>query len=227
MPEKRKIDAMDVEHIGSLVTGGLLFVKGLTTRGPLGALYKIGGLALAYRGQQGYGKLYDKVGLSLAKNPTGVGRQNVRVDAAVDIDRSPMDLYRIWRNFENLPIFMSHLQKVEEHDDKCSKWTTKAPFGMVVSWEAEIINDVPGEIIAWQTLEGSGVDTAGSVRFEPHGEGTRLKVVLRYDPPADLGGYALAKIVGLDAQRQVSRDLEDFKRAIEAKSIDGKYALTI
>lgn len=222
----RKIDAMDVEHIGSLVIGGLVFLKGLTTGGPLGAIYKLGGVGLIYRGQQGYGRLHRALGRNVEDRPSGVGKQNVKVEHSIIVKRSPMDLYKVWRHFENLPIFMSYLEEVREIDDTRSEWTAKAPLGMVVRWKADIINDIPGELIAWQTVEGSGVDNAGSVRFEPFGDdATVLKVTLRYDPPADMGGFAVAKLFGMDAQKQIERDLRAFKDAMEARSVDGVTAI--
>ncbi len=212
----REIDAADIEHIGALVAGGLLLLKGMRKSGPLGLIFKLGGVALLYRGQKGYRPLYDRLGIALPHTPTGVGRYNVRVESSIDIDQPPRELYRLWRNLENLPIFMDHLLEVREVDEDRSVWTARAPAGMVVRWEAEIINDVPDEIIAWQSLEGSGVDNAGSVRFEELEDGgTRLRVVLSYDPPGDMLGAWVAKIFQNDPQRQIDNDLRRFKAILE------------
>ena len=226
--EGREINASDIEHIASLTVGGLLLLKGLLKGGPLGLIYKVGGAALVYRGQQGYRPLYDALGLELPSSPTGVGKQNSRVEHEVVVNRPPAELYRIWRNLENLPVFMENLVSVHEVDDKRSLWVAKAPAGTVIKWEAEIINDVENELIAWQTLEGSGVDNAGTVTFEPSGDdATRLKVVLRYDPPADSLGVWVAKAFGRDPQREIEADLARFKaimeigptKAVEAASV--------
>lgn len=212
----KAINAGDVEHIASLTLGGIFLALGLTRGGIGGLLFKAGGAALLWRGVQGYEPVRRAVGLEFEKRPTGVGLQNVRVESIVTIDRSPEEVYRIWRNFENLPVFMSNLVSVEEIDDTRSHWVAKAPAGMVVEWDAEIVNDIENELIAWQTLEGSSVDSAGSVHFEPGVDGgTRLRVVLRYDPPADNLGASIAKLFRMDPQTQIDQDLERFKRIME------------
>lgn len=212
----REVNASDIEHIAALSAGGILLVKGLLKGGPLGLLYKVGGLALLYRGQQGYRPLYDLLGVELPQEPTGVGKINARVDYEIVVNRPPDELYRIWRNLSNLPVFMENLVSVNEIDDRRSLWVAKGPAGTVVKWEAEIVNDIENELIAWQTLEGSGVDNAGSVHFEPEGDNsTRLKVVVRYDPPADQLGIWLAKLSGSDAQAQIEADLQRFKAIME------------
>jgi uncharacterized membrane protein len=214
------VDASDVEHVAALVTGGLLLLAGARKGGFAGFVLKAGGTALVLRGQQGYRKLYEALGIQLAEKPTGVGRQNVRVEAAITVKRDRQELYRIWRNFENLPVFMDHLVKVTELDDCRSRWVARAPAGMVITWDAVVINDVENELIAWETLEGSGVDSAGSVHFEDEADGsTRIRVVFRYDPPADMLGVLLAKVFRSDPQRQIEADLVRFKRIMEVGSV--------
>lgn len=214
--EGREINASDIEHIGALTVGGLLLLKGLLKGGPLGLLYKVGGIAMIYRGQQGYRPLYDALGISVPDSPTGVGKQNAKVEAEVVVDRPREEIYRIWRNLENLPVFMEGLVSVHEIDDRRSIWVAKGPAGTVVKWDAEIINDVENEIIAWQTLEGSGVDNAGSVHFESVGpDSTRIQVVFRYDPPADNLGVWVAKAFGRDPQLEIETDLQRFKAIME------------
>ncbi len=211
----KEINAADIEHIGALVSGSLMMMKGFRTRGAVGTLYKLAGLGMIYRGQKGYRRLYDAFGLCLADKPTGVGKQNAKVDCSVVIDRPREELYRIWRNLPNLPVFMNHLISVHEIDDTKSIWVARAPAGTVIKWQAEIINDVENELIAWQSLEGSGVDSAGSVHFDEVPGGTRVRVVLRYDPPGDMLGIWIAKIFHNDPQTQIFADLKRFKAIME------------
>ncbi len=219
-PTRTPIDASDVEHIAALATGGLLFITGVRKGGFGGFLFKLAGGALLFRGQQGYRRLYHGIGMEVANRPSGVGKQNVRVESEILVKRPREELYRIWRNLENLPVFMDHLADVVEIDDVKSRWVAKAPLGMVVTWDARIINDIENELIAWETMEGSGVDNAGSIHFEDEGKGaTRIRVVLRYDPPADLFGAFLAKIFGNDPQREIDQDLKRFKRIMEVGSV--------
>jgi uncharacterized membrane protein len=211
----KELNAADVEHVAALASGAAMMLLGFRRGGLKGALMKVGGLALLYRGQQGYRRLYEAVGLELPAAPTGVGKKNVRVDASIMINRPRRELYRIWRNLENLPVFMEHLLSVHEIDDRRSLWVARAPAGMVVKWDAEIVNDKEDELIAWRTLEGSGVDHAGSVHFDEAENGTLLRIILRYDPPADLLGAWFARLVKSDPQTQIEKDLRRFNAIME------------
>ena len=213
---KREIDVADVEHIGALLTGGLLLVAGYRKGGALGQLLKMGGWSLLFRGQNGYRRLYYLIGVPLGAFPNKVGHRGAAVNSEIVIKRSAQDLYRIFRNFDNLPIFLDHLLSVQELDDTHSQWVARAPMGMVVKWDAEIVRDVENELIAWRSMEGSGVDSAGVVRFEPLGsELTLMKVRLRYDPPAEKAGAALLQIFRCDPKTSIDHDLRRFKAIVE------------
>jgi len=119
--------------------------------------------------------------------------------------------------FDNLPTFMSHLERVEEISRTLSQWTAKGPLGVPVTWTAEIINDVPGELISWRSVGEGDVVTAGSVRFKPAGGdyGTEVSVKLQYDPPAGKVGATVAWALGEDPQTQIEEDLRRFKQLLE------------
>ncbi len=212
----REIDIADVEHLGAIVAGGLLVAAGCRQGGTLGKLFKAGGWALVMRGQHGYGRLYNLLGIPLSIIPTKVSKHSTLVRTQIVIRRSQSDLYRIWRNFENLPVFMDHILSVRELDDRRSHWVAKAPVGMVVKWDSEIIRDVENKLIAWRSMEGSGIDSAGSVRFEPLGPNmTLMKVRMRYDPPASRVGAAIAQFFKVDPERSIEHDLKRFKGMME------------
>jgi uncharacterized membrane protein len=143
--------------------------------------------------------------------------EGIRVEQAVRVARPAEELYRFWRNLENLPRFMDHLESVQVIDDLRSHWVARGPAGTRVEWDAEIHNEVPGQLLAWRSLPGSEVDHAGSVHFEPEsGDGTLVRVILRYDPPAGKVGAAVARLFGEDADTQVADDLRRFKQVMEA-----------
>ena len=182
----------------------------------LGALAKIGGAALIARGASGYAPLYRRLGVALPNSLTGASRRAARVESAVDINRSASDLYALWRDVENLPAFMSHLVSVQMIDPVRSSWTAKGPGNTVIHWDAMIVNDIKNELIAWETVEGSSIDHAGSIHFDSlDGGKTRLRVVLRYDAPAQGLGAALAKLWHVDPQRQIDEDLRRFQKMID------------
>ena len=129
-----------------------------------------------------------------------------------------LEVYRFWRNFENLPRFMDHLESVAVIDEDRSHWVAKAPAGTKVEWDAVIHNEIEDELIAWRSLPGSEVNNAGSVHFEPtaDGRGTEVRVILSYDPPAGKVGAAVAKLLGEEPSQQVEEDLRRFKQVMDA-----------
>lgn len=145
----------------------------------------------------------------------------IRVAQAVTINRSPEELYRFWRDFQNLPRFMKHLESIRATGDRRSHWAAKAPAGTTVEWDAEITEDRPNELIAWRSLEGADVDNIGSVRFEraPGGRGAIVRVEMRYSPPAGVIGATVAKLLGKDPEWRIKDDLRRFKQMMEAGEI--------
>jgi uncharacterized membrane protein len=145
----------------------------------------------------------------------------VRVEKAVTINRPIEQAYKVWRDFENLPRFMRHLEAVEILSDTRSRWRAKAPGGLTVEWEAEILEDRPDEWIAWRSLEGSGVRNSGSVRFAraPGARGTEVRVQVQYEPPAGAAGRSIAWLFGEEPEQQIADDLRRFKQMLEAGEI--------
>jgi uncharacterized membrane protein len=145
----------------------------------------------------------------------------IRVSQAVTINRSPEELYGFWRDFQNLPRFMKHLESVWELGNRRSHWVSKAPAGRRVEWDAEITEDRPNELIAWRSLEGADVDNIGSVRFEraPGGRGSIVRVEMQYNPPAGVVGATIAKLFGEDPEWQIKDDLRRFKQVIETGEV--------
>jgi len=146
--------------------------------------------------------------------------EGVKVEKRVVVNRPVEEVYRFWRNFENLPRFMDHLESVTVLDETRSHWVAKAPAGTRVEWDASIHNEIENELIAWRSLEGADVNHAGSVHFTPAGQGqTEVRVVLSYEPPAGKVGAALAKLLGEEPSQQVDDDLRRLKQVLEATEI--------
>jgi uncharacterized membrane protein len=148
-------------------------------------------------------------------------RGAVRVEQAVTINRSIDQVYDFWRDFQNLPRFMRHLDAVTIIDERRSRWRAKAPAGMTVEWEAEMLEDRPGEWIAWRSIEGSQIENSGSVRFQPApgARGTELRVQLQYSPPAGRIGRGIAWLFGEEPEQQLYDDLRRFKQLMETGEI--------
>jgi len=140
---------------------------------------------------------------------------------SVTIALPPDAVYRFWRQLENLPTFMRHLESVRMLDERRSHWTARAPLGASVEWDAEIMEDIPGERIAWESVEGSDIWSAGSVEFRtaPAERGTEVVVRLRYAPPGGPAGAAVAKLLGEEPQMQIAGDLRRLKQILETGEV--------
>jgi uncharacterized membrane protein len=112
---------------------------------------------------------------------------------------------------------MRHLESVEKITETISHWRAKGPAGLTVEWDAEVYNEVPNKLIAWRSLEGADVVSAGSVNFDRAADGraTRVTVHLQYSPPLGKLGAAVARIFGADAETGIREDLRRFKSTIE------------
>jgi uncharacterized membrane protein len=131
------------------------------------------------------------------------------------------DVFRFWRRLENLPRFMTHLERVTELDDRRSHWVARGPGGLRAEWDAKIINEVENKVIAWQSLPGSDVVTAGSINFSPvrRGRSSQLSVHLQYAAPAGRAGAWLAAIAGHEPSQTIREDLRRVKQILEAGEI--------
>jgi uncharacterized membrane protein len=175
------------------------------------------------------------VNRALGRNSARTGRssrvasvhrgEGIKVEKSVTVNRPVAEVYRFWRNLENLPRFMDHLEAVTVLDENRSHWKAKAPAGAKVEWDATIHNEVENELIAWRSLPGSQVNHAGSVHFTPLGTGnqTEVRVVLNYEPPAGKLGAAVAKLLGEEPSQQVQEDLRRFKQVMEASETSAAF----
>jgi len=210
----------------SIVGGGILGLYGLSRRSVSGlGLAAVGG-SMVYRGLSGHCNLYGALGLNTAhvgpstSVPAGEG---YKVEETITINRPVREVFSFWRNFSNLPRFMSHLASVEVRDHNRSHWVARGPLGIHVEWDAEVHNERDNELIAWRSLPGSDVDTAGSVHFRSRGDGqgTEVHVVLKYNPPAGKAGAAVARWLGSSPEQQIRDDLGRLKQVLESGTAAG------
>jgi len=213
------------ERWASLIGGGGMVLAGLSTRKPLmGILTALTGGALVYRGATGHCPMYGSLGINTAhhKGTTAVPAQSgYKVEESLTVARPREELYRYWRDLKNLPRIMRHIRSVEPLDERRSRWTALGPMDIEVRWEAEVFNERENEMIAWRSLEGGDVQTAGSVHFDalPHDRGTRLRVSLKYNPPAGKLGANLATLLGQGVEAEIREDLRRFKSTMEAGEV--------
>jgi uncharacterized membrane protein len=216
-----RVNVGKAERQISLAAGVGSVAIGIGRRDLPGLLIAAIGAGLVYRGASGHCSVYDALGVDsrIKHDPDDHQAQPIRVTAAFLIDKPVEELYRFWRNLENLPTIMSHLESVRVTDEKHSHWIAKAPkiAGGSVEWDAEIVEDRPNERIAWRSLPDADVDNRGSVEFtRAHGDrGSVVRVKLDYSPPAGRVGSWLAKLFGESPESQIREDLRRFKRVME------------
>jgi uncharacterized membrane protein len=224
------------ERLGSVALGAALVTYGLRRRDPAGVIAAVLGGAFVARGATGHCPVYRAMGVSTGESDAVLGRSRndvtsraatvnarkaVKVERAATIEADRQTLYAFWRDFGNLPRFMEHLVSVRVDSPTRSHWVAKAPAGRTVEWDAEIINEVEGSLIAWKSVAGAEVPNAGSVHFTdaPGGRGTIVKVVMDVEPPAGRLGVLVAKLFGEDPDREVREDLRKFKQLMETGEI--------
>ena len=203
------------ERAASLVAGGALLTLAIRrhkwSQGMAAA-------ALIARGAAGYcpanaalgrGRLRDDPRRALS------GPRGLRIDDDLVIGRPIQEVYAFWRNLANLPRVMRHIERVDMLDSTRSHWVMRGPAGTRVEWDAIIINERAPHLLAWESLPGSDVASAGSVRLEETAIGTRMSVSLQYNPPAGKVGAALAWLSGHSPAASVREDLRRVKHLLE------------
>jgi uncharacterized membrane protein len=196
-----------------------------TTRVLAGAL----GATLALQGTRKSvaGNVLGTIGLGLlaravtnlpASRLVGVGADHAGIDIQKTINvAAPVDrVWDLWSHFENFPRFMAHVREVQKIDNVRSRWVAAGPAGVPVEWEAVVTDWVPNQLIAWKSVEGSVLDTVGSVRFQPVDDGTRIDIRFSYTPPAGAFGHAVASLFGADPKQAMDEDMVRLKSLLEA-----------
>jgi uncharacterized membrane protein len=196
-------------HTATLqLLGGVLALYGLTRRGAVGSLVRTIGAGLLV------GSAGGAPGAALLP---GVDRRR-----AVDVQKTlhinaPLDqVYAFWSNYENFPLFMSHVREVEDLGNGRSHWSVRGPGGVPIEWNAVLTQQGANEVIAWRSEPGSMLENAGIIRFAPSDTGTRVDLRFCYHPPAGGAGQAVAELLGSDPRAKLNEDLGRMKSLLEA-----------
>lgn len=229
----RAVGARELVHAGLLLVGPQ---RTVWTR-VLGDAMDLAVLAMALQSRTGERRMRTTSALAAVAAITGVdlyaaartarsqhgkGRPGpLELKASTTVNLPPEEVYRFWRDLENLPRFMLHLRSVSEDDDGRTHWEANAPVRRKVRWDAEITRDEPGRRISWASLPGADIDSSGTVHFSPApgDRGTEVRVVLHYDVPGGRVGRAVAKLFGEEPQQQVRDDLRRFKQVLETGDV--------
>jgi uncharacterized membrane protein len=219
---RRIANVRDIERWASLATATTVVAYGLARRTVPGVCLAFAATPLAYRGLVGEWPRFRNGRLASGDTRAALaGERGIHVRESIRVERPLAEVYRFWRQFENLPRFMTHLERVTDLDNGRSHWVARGPGPLRIEWDAEIINEVENKVIGWRSLPGSDVVTAGSVNFSTvrGGRSTQVSVHLQYAAPGGRAGALVATIAGRDPSHAIREDLRRVKQLLEAGEI--------
>jgi len=219
-PIRSRVNVGAVERGISLASGLALLAYTVARRPKLSLPLGLDAGYMIYRGATGHCVFYQMLGINRAEMN---GHEGIRVERTVTVNRPRPELYQMWRDFENLPRFMEHLEsvQVDDSDPGRSHWVARGPLDRKVEWDSEVIEERENELLVWKSLPGSTVESMGRVEFTdaPGGRGTVVQVSMEYNPPAGSLGAAFAKLLGREPNQQINEDLRHFKQIMEAGEV--------
>jgi uncharacterized membrane protein len=231
LPRKNKKMSAQSRLLYGLAGGALVGygIKYSVQRAPwLGSLTALVGVDLLTHGATGH-HLHEALGItdgySQCAKRRGFSRiphqLGVQIQRCILVDSTPQKAYEFVRDLENFPRFMQHVKTIYFTGEKRCHWVVKGPAGTQLEWDADIINDIPGELIAWRSINNPDIDSAGSIRFEKASDdrGTIIRVHMQYLPPAGAVGVAIAKLFGEEPAMQMRSDLRRLKQILESGEV--------
>lgn len=190
------------------IIGGALALYGLTRRGTFGAMLRTLGTGMLVGA-------VERDALTASGVPPVDRRRAVDIQKTLHIDAPIDQVYAFWSNYENFPLFMSHVREVEDLGQGRSHWSVSGPGGVPIEWNASLTQQTPNEVIAWRSEAGSMLENAGIIRFVATGRGTRVDLRFCYHPPAGGAGQAVAELLGSDPRAKLNEDLGRMKALLE------------
>lgn len=220
-PRVTRMNGLNVgplERVLSVAGGVLVASAGTKTRSLTNVILKITGGALIFRGLTGYCPLNALAGRNSARQET----PSLEINTSITVKKNREEIYKFWRNLNNLPTFLSHISEVKVIDDLHSHWEANFPgFPRSITWEAKIVEEEYSSRISWQSIEGSMIENAGKITFNdaPGDLGTEIHANISYRLPAGDGGRLIGKLFNTSLERIVKEDISRFKRLLETGEI--------
>ncbi|WP_161972897.1 SRPBCC family protein [Halostella pelagica] len=218
------VDVHTAERVGAAAIGGALVAAGIKRRSLGGAVLAAVGGWLAYRGVRGKrstARGADASGAVLGRDETGAPPEATEVERSVTIGRPAEELYEMWRDPEQLPRIMAHFADVTPTGENRQHWEVRGPLGRVIAWDARVVTDRPGELVEWESLEGTTLPNEGSVRFgpAPDNRGTEVTVRFRFDPPGGSVSNAVMDAFDIVPGTIAEKSLDRFQSLAETGEI--------
>jgi uncharacterized membrane protein len=199
----------------SAIAGSLLLYK-ITQKHKADSILLLAGGYLLYRAASGHCPIHSFF-TGGVDHPHNINPRNINVRASVVVNRPRTEVYAFWRKLENLPLFMKHLESVDEIDEFTSAWKVKVPGGLGhIRWEAEIVKEEEGTVLSWQSVPGASIRNAGKINFsDTPAKGTRIDALISYHAPLGIFGEGLSHLLTPLFSEMIEKDILDFKHFIE------------
>jgi uncharacterized membrane protein len=219
-PRDNKSNMHPIERVASVAAGGALVITGLKRR-PLSrtALLALGG-GLLYRGITGRSRMYeilnfDSRDLRLPGGDQFDGKQ-VEMRGDIIINKSPRDLYRLWKSTAGLTSIIKPLADIAPAGDGRLRWRLPLSLGTAMEWETHTVESHSGSLVRWATVGDSGFQQEGQIQFHP-AENNNTKVTLQVSNqiPGGVVGQAAAKLLESMPSNIANSILQRFKDLAE------------
>jgi uncharacterized membrane protein len=141
--------------------------------------------------------------------------------AVITVNKPVEEVYEFWKNPENFSRFMDQIDSVRITSGRRAHWKVKAPAGLSVEWDAEVVTDTPNEMISWESVDSAELENSGTVRFRPAAgnRGTEIELQMNFKPKGGELGQRVAKYFSTIPRMQMMNDLRRFKQIIELGEI--------
>ncbi len=204
----------DKERIASALAGSLLLFA-TTRKHVLNNLLLLGGGYLLYRAVTGHCAVSEAIAKGRSRSPFN----ELKVRTHLVVNKPRAEVYAFWRQLENLPLFMKHLEHVDELDHRTSAWRLKLPGGAGdIRWEAGIVKDERDTELSWHSVEGAAIRNTGKINFsDTPGKGTRIDVMIVYGVPPGPIGERIAALLTPAFEQRVEEDIHRYKEYLETE----------
>lgn len=212
---ERPTDIGDDQRAVSAFAGSLLLYF-VARRHKIDSLLLLGGGYLIYRAISGHCPVTE----ALRTRPRADG-SNINIRTNVVVNKPRAEVYAFWRKLENWPLFMRHLENVDELDGNRSVWRLNMPGMDEIRWDARVVKDEKNAELSWHSVPGAPIENTGKINFsDTPGNATRIDVLLSYRAPEGVLGERLSRLLTPAFRRRVEEDIRNFKHYFENIGIE-------
>ncbi len=220
--DKRIVNIGDNERILSALAGSILLYA-TAKKNTVNTLLLLGGGYLLYRAVSGHCAVRRALGVKVQGHREEAQAGEIKIRAQLVVSRPRAEVYAFWRQLENLPLFMRHLEHVDELSARTSAWKLRLPGGTGdIRWEARIVKDEEGKEFSWHSVAGAPIENTGKINFsDTPAQGTRVDIMIAYRHPEGIVSEGMAQLLTQAFRAKVEEDVQRFKEYIENEAATG------